>query len=70
MASTTQKDSKRSKAKPPRPPVKKSLAEHAQTIAKLRQQLAESLQREKATASENVRLFKELEDRNRQLTCC
>ena len=41
--------------------VKTSVAEQAQTIAELRQQLAESLQRESATA-------KELQDRNRQLT--
>ena len=39
-----------------------------QTIAELRQELAQSFQREKATASENVRLFKELEQRNRDLT--
>ena len=68
MTSTTQKDSKKSQAKPRSPVVKKSLTEQAQTIEELRQQLAESLQREKATASENVRLFKELQDRNRQLT--
>jgi sugar-specific transcriptional regulator TrmB len=68
MASTTQKDSKKSKAKPRRPVVKKSLAEHAQTIAELRQELAQSLQREKTTASENVRLFKELQECNRDLT--
>ena len=37
------------------------MAEQVQTIAELRQQLAESLQRESATA-------KELQDRNRQLT--
>ena len=61
MASTTKKDSKKSKAKPRRPVVKTSVAEQAQTITELRQQLAESLQREGATA-------KELQDRNRQLT--
>ena len=61
MASTTKKDSKKSKAKPRRPVVKTSVAEQAQTITELRQQLAESLQRESATA-------KELQDRNRQLT--
>ncbi|HXV84281.1 MAG TPA: GAF domain-containing protein [Candidatus Binatia bacterium] len=51
------------------------MTEQEQTIAELHQELearnrdlAESLQREKTTASENVRLFKELEDRNRQLT--
>src|SRR5262245_42062001 len=68
MASTTKKDSKKSKAKPRRPMVKTSVAEQAQTIAELRQQLAESLQREGAIAIENVRLFKELEARNRDLT--
>src|SRR5215831_13896761 len=52
MASTTKKDSKKSKAKPRRPVVKTSVAEQAQTIAELRQQLAESLQREKTTAKE------------------
>src|SRR5215510_8356067 len=51
MASTTQKDSKKSKTKPRRPVVRKSLAEHAQTTAELRQRLAESLQRENATAT-------------------
>jgi two-component system, NtrC family, sensor kinase len=40
------------KAKPRRPKVKRSVAEQAQTIAELRQQLAESLQREKTTAKE------------------
>src|SRR5262245_28227084 len=39
MASTTQKGSKKSKAKPRRPVVKKSLPEDARTIAELRQQL-------------------------------
>src|SRR6267142_1353342 len=61
MASTTKEDSKKSKAKPRSPVVKTSVAEQAQTIAELRQQLAESLQRENTTA-------KELQDRNRQLT--
>ena len=48
--------------------MKTSVAEKAQTIAELRQELAQSLQRESATAIENVRLFKELQDRNRDLT--
>ena len=61
MASTTKKDSKKSKAKPRRPVVKTSVAEQAQMIAELRQQLAESLQRESVTT-------KEVQDRNRQLT--
>ena len=66
MASTTKKDSKKSKAKPRRPVVKTSVAKQAQTIAELRQQLAESLQRENASAGENVRLSKELQDFRRQ----
>src|SRR4029453_2115646 len=61
MATPTKKGSKNSKAKPHRAVVKTSVAEQAQTIAELRQQLFESLQRESATA-------KELQDRNRQLT--
>ena len=66
MASTTQKDSKKSKAKLRGSVVKTSAAEQAQTIAELRQQLAESLQRENASAGENVRLSKELQDFRRQ----
>ena len=46
MASTTQKGSKKSKAKLRGSVVKTSAVEQAQTIAELRQQLAESLQRE------------------------
>jgi two-component system, NtrC family, sensor kinase len=61
MAITTKKGSKNKKAKLRRPAMKKSVAGQAQTIVELRQQLAESLQRENATA-------KELQDRNRQLT--
>ena len=60
MASTTKKDSKKSKAKPRRPMVNTSVAEQAQTIAELRQQLAESLQREEAKD-------KKLQERDRQL---
>jgi GAF domain-containing protein len=61
MTTTTKKDSKNKKAKLRPPNVKTSVAEQpAQTIAELRQQLAESLQRENATA-------KELQDRDRQL---
>src|SRR5262245_29048478 len=52
MATTTKKGSKNKKAKLRRPLVKTSLTEQAQTIAELRQQLAESLQREKTTAKE------------------
>src|SRR5262249_52303033 len=52
MATTTKKGSKNKRAKPRRPVVKTSAGEQAQTIAELRQQLAESLQRENATATE------------------
>ena len=58
MATTTKKGSKNKKAKLRGPVVKTSAAEQAQTIAELRQQLAESLQRENATAIENVRLLR------------
>src|SRR5262249_16152012 len=62
------KGSKNKRAKLRAPVVKTSAGEQAQTNAELRQQLAESLQREGAIAIENVRLFKELEARNRDLT--
>src|SRR5262245_4443509 len=75
MATTTKKDSKNKKAKLRRPMVNTSVVEQAQAIAELRQELevrnrdlAESLQREKATASDNVHLTQELQGRNRQLT--
>ena len=64
MPITTKKGSQ---AKARREAVKSSPAKHAQTIAELRRELAKSLQREKATATENVRLFKELQDRNAEL---
>ena len=54
MATTTKKGSENKKAKPRRPVVKTSVAEQAQTIAELRQQLAESLQREKQRQRRNV----------------
>ena len=67
MATTTKKGSKNKKAKLRRPVVKTSVAEQAQTIAELRQQLedrdqqlAESLLREKAKD-------KKLQERDRQL---
>ncbi|HEU0210122.1 MAG TPA: GAF domain-containing protein, partial [Candidatus Udaeobacter sp.] len=47
--------------------MKTSAAEQVQTIAELRQELAESLERESTTAGENVRLFKELQERNTEL---
>jgi GAF domain-containing protein len=61
MATTTKKGSKNTKARLRGPVVKTSLAEQAQMIAELRQQLAESLQEKNATA-------KELQDCKRQLT--
>ena len=60
MATTTKKGSKNKKAKLRRPAMKTSVAEQAQTIAELRQQLTESLQRENTTAIE-------LQDCKRQL---
>ena len=60
MATTTKKGSKNKRAKLRGSVVKTSAAEQAQTIAELRQQLAESLQREKAKA-------KKLQERDRQL---
>ena len=60
MASTTKKDSKKSKAKPRRPVVKTSVAEQAQTNGELRQQLAEALEREKTA-------LKKLQERDQQL---
>src|SRR5262245_15542865 len=68
MATTTRKGSKNTKAKLRRPAVNTSVAEQAQTIAELRQQLAESLQRESATASENLRLVQELKESLEQQT--
>ena len=67
MATTTKKSSKNKKAKLRRRVVTSS-SEQAQRVAELCQQLAESLQREDATRSENVRLFQELQARNRDLT--
>jgi GAF domain-containing protein/anti-sigma regulatory factor (Ser/Thr protein kinase) len=60
MATTTKKGSKNTTVKTRRPVVKTSPAKHAQTMAELRQQLAESLQRENETV-------KELEDCKREL---
>jgi uncharacterized coiled-coil protein SlyX len=48
MASPTKKRSKNKKAKLRRSMVKTSVAEQARTIAELRQQLAESMERESA----------------------
>jgi two-component system, NtrC family, sensor kinase len=52
MATTIKKGSKNKRPKLRGPVMKTSVAEQAQTIAELRQQLAESLQRENATATE------------------
>src|SRR5262245_21255790 len=56
MASTTKKDTKKSKAKPRRAVVKTSVDEQAQTIAELRQQLAEALEQQTST-SEILRII-------------
>jgi hypothetical protein len=61
MGSTTKKGSESKRTKLRLGLVKTSPIEQAQTNAELRQQLAECMQRESATA-------KELQDRNRQLT--
>jgi len=50
MASTTKRDSKKSKAKPRRPAVKKSQPKQAQNIQSLQRALDESLAREAATS--------------------
>ena len=68
MPTTTKKGSKSTKEKPRRVVVKASPNKQAQAVTELRQELAESLQRENATASENVRLVKELQERSRDLT--
>ncbi len=60
MASTTKKGSKNTKTKPRRAVVKTSAVTQTRLIAELRQQLAQSLQRENATA-------RELQDRKREL---
>ena len=61
MPNTTKKGSKSTKVKPRRAVKKTSPAKQAQTIAELRQELVESLQREKATVIE-------LQDVKRDLT--
>src|SRR5215472_7214616 len=75
MATTTKRGSKTTETKQRCPKLKTSEAKQAQTVAELRQELearnrdlAESLQRESATAGENLRLSKELQDFRRQLT--
>ena len=66
MATTSKKGSENKRAKL-RPSAKAPPADPQQVIAQLRQQLAESLQRESTTAGENMRLFKELGERNAEL---
>ncbi|MGH7875450.1 MAG: GAF domain-containing protein [Candidatus Binatia bacterium] len=61
MATTTKKGSKANNSKPRHSRVKSSQATQARTIAKLRRELAESLQRENAIA-------KKLQERNRDLS--
>src|SRR5688572_20050953 len=68
MATTTEKGSKKKNAKPRRPVVKSPPAKQAQTIAELRQELAECLQRENAAAIEIERLRRGSQDRDRDLT--
>src|SRR5215472_2174073 len=68
MAATTKRGSKTTKAKQRRQKLKMSVAEEAQTNAELRQQLAESFQRERAAASENVRLTSALNEALEQQT--
>ena len=68
MTAATKKGSKNIKAKTRRAVVKPPLPKEAETIAELRRELAASMQQENATANENAGLFKELENRNRQLT--
>src|SRR5262245_32317104 len=60
MATTTKKDSKNKKAKLRAPVVKTSFAKQAQTIAELRQELAESFQRENTA-------LKKSQERDQQL---
>ncbi|MGN6720853.1 MAG: GAF domain-containing protein, partial [Candidatus Binatia bacterium] len=67
MATTSKKSSDNTKTKRSRRVVKSSQLKGAQTIADVRQQFTESLQRERASAIENVRLFKELQERNAEL---
>jgi len=67
MASTNKKGSKSKKPILRRPKMKTSVAEQARANAELRQQLAESLQREKAAAIINGQLLQERDTRNREL---
>jgi two-component system, NtrC family, sensor kinase len=66
MPTTTKKGSKSTKVKPRRAAVKSSLGKRAQTISKLRQELADSMQREKATVIELQELNRKLTDASEQ----
>jgi two-component system NtrC family sensor kinase len=68
MATITKKGSNSKKRKLRRRVVKKSPIQQGQTIAELRQQLAECLKQKDATAIENVRLFRELTEALEQQT--
>ncbi|HEX2931567.1 MAG TPA: hypothetical protein VHV54_17710, partial [Candidatus Binatia bacterium] len=68
MAATTHKGSKTKTAKRRRPSAKTSVAGQTETIAELRQRLAELSQRESATATENTRLVQELKQALEQQT--
>src|SRR5215469_12645741 len=61
------KETRKTKKAKPQSRVKASAVTERPTYAELRQQLAESLQRESATASHNVGLTQELQDCRRQL---
>jgi hypothetical protein len=67
MPNNTQKGSQSNKVKPRRAAVKAPRSKKAQTIAEVRRELADSLERERAAANENVRLVQERETRNRDL---
>jgi GAF domain-containing protein len=62
MAITTKKGSNTKQPRLRRPVAKTSVTDQAQTIADLRQQLAECLQRESATASENEQVKRERDE--------
>jgi hypothetical protein len=69
MATTIKKGSGNLKPKPPRRAVKTSPTKEAQTIAELRQELAEALQRESTTGRENERLSNALTEALEQANC-
>jgi GAF domain-containing protein len=67
MPKNTKKGSQSNRVKPRRAAVKPPRSKKAQTIAEVRRELADSLERERAAANENVRLVQERETRNRDL---